>query len=208
MTKATLVYVHDPMCSWCWGFRPVLRQLLQSLPAEVEVQRVLGGLAPDSNAPMPEELQHYLQHTWRLIQEKIPGTVFNFDFWVDCNPRRSTYPACRSVIAARKHGSEYDEQMTYAIQRAYYLESKNPSDDSVLVTLADSLGLDPFEFSEDLHSPATQQILAEEIRFARQLGVQGFPGLILLQNDTATRIEVDYTNAESMSNSIASALSD
>ena len=207
MTTATLVYVHDPMCSWCWGFRPVLQQLLQSLPGEVEVKRVLGGLAPDSNSPMSEEQQNYLQHTWRVIQEKIPGTEFNFNFWADCKPRRSTYPACRSVIAARQHGSEYDERMTYAIQKAYYLESKNPSDDSTLIGLAESLGLDPFGFSEDLHSPSTHLVLTEEINFTRQLGIQGFPGLILVVNETVTRIRVDYTDSESMLNSIRSVLS-
>jgi putative protein-disulfide isomerase len=206
MAKATLVYVHDPMCSWCWGFRPALRQLLRSLPAEVEVQRVLGGLAPDSNDPMPQELQNYLQHTWRVIQEKIPGTAFNFDFWTNCSPKRSTYPACRSVISARTHGNAYDEQMTYAIQKAYYLESKNPSDDATLVALAKTLGLDPIKFSEDLHSPSTQQVLVDEINMARQLGVQGFPGLILVLNDNATRIRVDYTDSEPMLDSITSAI--
>jgi hypothetical protein len=49
----TLVYVHDPMCSWCWGFDPVLRELVSSLPEGVAVRRLLGGLAPDSDEPMP-----------------------------------------------------------------------------------------------------------------------------------------------------------
>ena len=26
-TDAEFVYVGDPMCSWCWGFAPVLDQL-------------------------------------------------------------------------------------------------------------------------------------------------------------------------------------
>jgi putative protein-disulfide isomerase len=96
--------------------------------------------------------------------------------------------------------------MTYAIQKAYYLESKNPSDDATLVALAKTLGLDPIKFSEDLHSPSTQQVLVDEINMARQLGVQGFPGLILVLNDNATRIRVDYTDSEPMLDSITSAI--
>ena len=207
MTKATLVYIHDPMCSWCWGFRPVLQKTLESLPSEMEVNRVLGGLAPDSDSPMPEEQQRYLQHTWRVVQEKIPGTEFNFDFWTDCKPRRSTYPACRSVIAARQFGAEFDERMTEAIQKAYYLEAMNPSDNSILIGLAESLGIDPCEFGEVLDSPSTDQVLDKEINVSRQLGVRGFPGLILVKNDIATRIRVDYTNSEPMLDSINSTLS-
>ena len=34
---AVLYYVHDPMCSWCWGFVPVQQQL----QAEIELTRQL-----------------------------------------------------------------------------------------------------------------------------------------------------------------------
>ncbi|MBE8572891.1 DsbA family protein, partial [Vibrio sp. OPT46] len=27
-----LYYVHDPMCSWCWGYKPTLDKLKQQLP--------------------------------------------------------------------------------------------------------------------------------------------------------------------------------
>jgi len=207
MKKATLFYIHDPMCSWCWGFRPALKQLLKSLPPEVEVNRVLGGLAPDSDSPMPVDLQQYLQHTWQTIQEKIPGTEFNFDFWSECTPRRSTFCACRAVIAARQFGSEFDEQMTFAIQKAYYLEAMNPSDDTVLIGLAESLALDPVAFGENLNSPSTHQTLAEEIDLARRLGAQGFPAMTLVINEIATRVSIDYTNPENMLESINSVLS-
>jgi len=41
---------------------------------------VLGGLAPDSDQPMPEQMQRYLQQTWQRFQQVVPGTRFNFDF--------------------------------------------------------------------------------------------------------------------------------
>jgi putative protein-disulfide isomerase len=69
------------MCSWCWGFRPALETLLAGLPPAIEVERLLGGLAPDSREPMPQSLREQLQQTWRRIQECIPGARFNFDFW-------------------------------------------------------------------------------------------------------------------------------
>jgi len=118
--EKTLIYVHDPMCSWCWGFEPVRKQLFQRLNPNIKVKRLLGGLAPDSHAPMPLEMQVFLQNTWRKIENHIPGTQFNFDFWTKCQPRRSTYPANRAVIAARLQGEQFDELMTTKIQQAYY----------------------------------------------------------------------------------------
>ena len=198
MKNAKLIYIHDPMCSWCWGFKPILQQLLASLPENIKVIRTLGGLAADSDLPMPEEMQRFLQQTWQVIQGKIPGTEFNFDFWANCAPRRSTYPACRGVIAARRQGAKYDEEMTHAIQTAYYLDAKNPSDDSTLIELAESIGLDSGEFEGALNSTSTRRVLADEIDFSRKLGVQGFPSLMLIANNTTQPIKVDYTKAKSM----------
>jgi putative protein-disulfide isomerase len=190
--NTVLVYVHDPMCSWCWGFRPTLQKLVVSLPERLEVIRILGGLAPDSDLPMAEEMKQNLQHAWQSVQATIPGTEFNFDFWENCQPRRSTYPACRAVIAASLQSIDYDEKMTGAIQYAYYKEAKNPSDDSTLIELAQSIGVDAVVFERDLNSPATHNALAEQVDFSRQLGVQGFPSLLLITESSAVPIPVNY----------------
>ena len=196
--KSTLYYIHDPMCSWCWGFNPVLTELLRRLPVPIHVTRLLGGLAPDSSQPMPAEIGSYVQNTWRKIQREVPGTKFNFDFWSDCKPRRSTYPACRAVIAARQQGDEYDKKMTCAIQRAYYMEARNPSDSSTLIELANEIGLNTSEFSVQLDSAITHQQLLSEIDMCRQLNAVSFPSLILQMEHSTTRIPIDYTDSSAL----------
>jgi len=200
--SSTLVTIHDPMCSWCWGFSRSYQQLVEALPESIKVTRLLGGLAPDSSEPMPKEMQQYLQNTWKTIETTIPGTRFNHDFWTLCQPRRSTWPACRAVIAARHQGPEYDLAMTIAIQRGYYLEAKNPSDDSTLIGFAEGLGLDTESFSGRLNAESTRQQLEQEIMMVRRLGVQGFPSLVLLTGNSAIPVRVNYTEVEAMLDSI------
>ena len=186
------------MCSWCWGFVPVLKRLLENLPADIRVRRLLGGLAVDSDQPMPVDLQQTIEATWRRIQKSIPGTQFNFDFWTRCAPRRSTWPACRAVIAARMQGDEFDVQMTRAVQHAYYTQARNPSDDSTLIELADELGLDSQVFSEALESEAVQQQLLAEIELSRQLHATGYPSLILKAGTAVWPIPIDYNDSAPM----------
>lgn len=196
MTK--LIYIHDPMCSWCWGFSSTLTHLIAGLPSHVEVVRLLGGLAVDTDAPMPEYMQQMLASTWRRIEETIPGIKFNFDFWKICQPRRSTYPACRAVIAARKQGQGFDEAMTQAIQHAYYQQARNPSDESTLIEVAAELGLDVEQFSCDLRDDKTQQLLLHEIDEVQRLGVDSFPSLLLQTDAGVSQIPIDYLDSESM----------
>ena len=174
-----LYYIHDPMCSWCWAFRPVLQQIREQTAGQLEMRYLLGGLAVDTDQPMPAKMQAYLQEAWRTIQQRVPGTEFNFDFWSDCQPRRSTYPSCRAVIAARAQGAQFEAPMIYAIQQAYYLQARNPSDYATLAELAGQLGLDVAQFSTAIHAIETQQVLQQEMAQAKAMEVEGYPSLVL-----------------------------
>jgi putative protein-disulfide isomerase len=202
----TLYYIHDPMCSWCWGFRPTLKRLLENLPLDIRIERLLGGLAPDTNRPMPQEMREWLQQTWHKIAERIPGTRFNHDFWVRCVPRRSTYPACRAVIAARRQDPSFDPAMTGAIQRAYYLQARNPSDRDTLVELAGEIGADASAFAQALDSPETHAELQREIEKVRMMDSWRFPSLVLDLEGSRRHVPVDYLDAEAMIDTIASLL--
>ena len=202
--KNTLIYVHDPMCSWCWGFDAVRRRLFDALSETMHIERLLGGLAPDSDQPMPESMQQMLQQTWTRINQ-LTGAPFNFDFWRDCSPRRSTYPANRAVIAAREQGEEQDAAMTARIQRAYYQEARNPSDDATLVALAVDLGLDGERFEASLNAAATRDALQAEITRVHAIGVEGFPSLVIENQGTLRHVRVNYTDLDAMLRDIEAA---
>jgi putative protein-disulfide isomerase len=193
MANTTLYYVHDPMCSWCWGYRPtwdaLQAQLLQQFGQQLSLQYLVGGLAPDSDQPMPQPMQQMLQQTWHKINQQL-GTEFNHDFWQHCQPRRSTYPACRASIIARQDGLE--QQMINAIQQAYYLNARNPSDVDTLVSIATQLGIPADLFTEQLSADEIEDKLLSEINFARQLPIQGFPSLVLMVDNNAYPIRLDY----------------
>jgi len=193
-----LYYIHDPMCSWCWAFRPTWSELQTKLPTSLGVSYVLGGLAPDSRNPMPLGLQRQIQQHWHTIQQRVPGTMFNFEFWQENTPRRSTYPACRAVIAATNQSEDYEDAMILAIQHAYYLQAQNPSDDDVLLACAASLNLDMQRFESDLKSVACQQQLIADIRLSQNLGAEGFPSLVLDVDGVHHPMTVNYADANTM----------
>lgn len=196
---ATLFYIHDPMCSWCWGFNAAWQSILKQLPKGVQLETVLGGLAPDSDVPMPEDTQQFLKKTWKNIESVIPGTQFNYDFWSLCKPRRSTYPSCRAVIAAREIDPKLELEMISAIQKAYYLQAKNPSNTAVLIEIAEAVGLDKTQFAKALNSADVEQSLEENIHafrnFAATVGVSGFPSLVLKTHKGCAAIPIDYNNS-------------
>lgn len=197
-TPNQLYYIHDPMCSWCWGFVDCWQRLQALLPSAIEVRYLLGGLAPDNEDPMPADMRDALQATWRRIESHIPGVRFNYDFWTRCQPQRATYPACRAVIAAREQDPAQEKPMIRAIQQAYYQQARNPSNTDTLLDCARELGLDAQHFTERLQCPDTQQQLMHEIQQADMLGARGYPSLVLMLDGETTLIDLDYVQPEPM----------
>ena len=187
--QAILYYVHDPMCSWCWGYRPTWLKLKAALPGNVQVVNLLGCLAPDNDQPMSVEMQQAIKSHWKEIQAML-GTEFNFDFWTRCQPRRDTYKASRAVVVAADSGHE--EEMINAIQHAYYLRAMNPSEPGTLVQLAGELGMDEDVFRSALFSEDTEKELKRLVWLARRLRVRSFPSLVLKTDDRTSPVTLDY----------------
>lgn len=206
MSSTCLYYIYDPMCSWCYAFRPVWQVLQDNLPADMSVAYVVGGLAPDSDEPMPVEMRDKIQKIWRHIERTVPGTQFNHDFWSLNTPRRSTYPACRAILAAKLQCSEFVVKMLIAIQTAYYQQAQNPSLESVLHTCALEIGLDGDQFKQDVGSDYIEQALQDDLKKARSLNGNSFPTLCLVHNNQQYPITVDYHHWEGMQQQIVSVL--
>ena len=199
---AKLLYVVDPMCSWCWGFTEIRREVSKAFP-DLEWQLVMGGLAPDSDEPMDEATKSYVQQAWRAVAART-GAEFNHDFWTECAPRRSTYPSCRAVIVAGESGKA--EEMLAAIQRAYYQETRNPSDIETLAGLAADIGLDPAAFEVALHSPETQTQLTEDFALRSAIGAYSFPSVGLLDGDQAQPLTTGWCEASVLTAALREAL--
>ena len=202
----TLFYIHDPMCSWCYAFGSSLTALQKELPDFIRIKKIAGGLAPDTTFPMPVELQQKIQQTWRRIEQTVPNMQFNYDFWIINTPVRSTYPACRAVLAAKQQGADFEDKMIGAIQTAYYQKAKNPSLQSTLLECALEVGLDADRFADDLTSNEIEEELQNEISTARKLGVISYPSLLLEHNGRLFPITVDYLDHETMIREIVSIL--
>lgn len=193
---ANLYYIHDPMCSWCYAFDTVLKQIEADLPKSIRLEKIVGGLAPDSMESMPKSMTSMVQANWRRIEQAVPHIQFNFDFWKNNQANRSTYPSCRAVLAAKKQSAEFEDKMIAQIQWAYYKNAENPSLDNTLVNCAKQIGLEGKLFVSDYKSELINQQMLQQINFARALGVSSYPSLCLEIDKQVQLLKIDYNDAD------------
>ena len=67
MQAMRLVYFADPMCSWCYGFSPVVTTLRRRYRDLLPIRVVMGGLRPGTTEPMPEKARRGLVGHWDEI---------------------------------------------------------------------------------------------------------------------------------------------
>jgi len=195
----TLYYAHDPMCSFCWAFRPTWTEVqtrFKSSHPQIQIRYLLGGLAPDSDESMPEDIRNKVRGAWRYIETHIPGTRFNHDFWETQQPRRSTYPSCRAVYAVKMLAPDLEDTMIQAIQKSYYLNAQNPSNANTLIDCASSIGLDVDTFIASFESPQCDSGFHEEMAFSRSIGISSFPSIVLAKGASRFNVPVEYNNAD------------
>ena len=171
------VYVGDPMCSWCWGFAPVLERMQEvyDVPLRVDV----GGLRPGSEAEeLDDRFAAVLAHHWEQVAA-ASGQPFDStnlerrDGW-----RYDTEVPAIAVVTMR----ELDEPQTLRfhsrLQRAFYAEGIDVTDPAAYPELVDGFDVDADKFAELFASDQMKTQAWSDFAESRSLGVAGFPTLL------------------------------
>ena len=205
MTENSLVYVGDPMCSWCYGFGVPLHQLLEQLPG-VPLAVVLGGLRAYNQEVMPDTLKSTLHHHWEEVTKRS-GKPFGTGQFDREGYIYDTEPACRAVVAIRTHVAEHTLAMYHAVQHAFYAMGRDITQTSVLADvwqeLVDSRQIGDIDFSRDafvsaFESDIIQTHTRNDFAMVQQWGIRGFPALIAVVNGEAQLVANGYTETDEM----------
>lgn len=187
-----IIYFTDPMCSWCYGFAPVVDEIKLSFGHEVEITPIAGGYSPGTTEPMSQEYKDMLQGAWRKINE-VTGQPFDFsmqfageDFCYD------TEPSSRAFTTVQQISPENDWNFLKAMQSAFYAENNDLTKDEVLADIAEAQGVDKEQFLKKFHSDEMKQLTLKGFASSQKMGVRGFPTLVGVKKEQAYLLSNGY----------------
>lgn len=176
-TGPHLVYFADPMCSWCWGFAPVIEAIEQTFGDELPIRLVMGGLRPSTEEPMTDARKAEIRTHWEHVGE-ASGQPFDYAFFERDGFVYDTEPACRAVVVLRRQGMAAALAGLRRIHTAFYAENRDVTRADVLTALAAELGQPAEAFSGALDSEDARQETRQDFALTHSTGVGGFPTLI------------------------------
>lgn len=192
-----IIYVGDPMCSWCWGVAPELDTLVERHP-ELPLRIVVGGLRPGPVAQtVDERFAGYLAHHWEAV-ERRSGQPFDASLLGRQGWLYDTEPACRAVVVMRELAPENTFPFFKRLQRAFYAEGVILSEDAPFQSLVAEFEVDADEFMRIFASEAAVKSTWKDFSLARSWGINGFPTILARSGDSASVIARGYTSAHDM----------
>lgn len=185
MNKLMLWYFADPMCSWCWGFSPVIEAIRENYQDRLSVSLVMGGLRPKMREAVTPQLREEILHHWHEVHRRT-GQPFLFEGAMPEGFVYDTEPACRAVVTVSEINARLNFPYLKRVHAAFYAEKKDVTNAEVLAVLAEELGIISNDFTQAFHSDRIKLKVREQFQQSMQWGIRGFPTLIL-QNKTEYR---------------------
>ena len=177
-----LIYIADPMCSWCYGFGKTMDGLLAEPgdAAPLQLALLMGGLRPYTSEPLaPGRADEIFGH-WRHVHEatglpfaQAPNTSLHEPGFV-----YDTEPASRAVVTVRALSAKQVWRYFKEVQRAFYADARNVTRSDVLAELAEPLGLPRDKFLAAFESPAMHEATRQDFAQSQAWGIRGFPALV------------------------------
>lgn len=173
-----LLYVADPMCSWCYGFAPVIADIADHFEDRLPVQLMMGGLRAGNTKPMTADDKATISGHWRKVAQAT-GQPFDYESfqgregWV-----YDTEPACRAVVTMQLLNPRVALAYKGRIQRAFYAEGRDTTQERVLADVAAETGVDREMFFAELVSEEAKLATQRDFMTAQRAGIHGFPTVL------------------------------
>ncbi len=180
MTK--LIYIADPMCSWCYGFAPELTTLRDGIP-ELHYEVIVGGLRAYNKDVMDEALKTTLLSHWEKVAE-TSGLSFSREALSVKDFIYDTEPACRAVVTTRILAPEAALDVFHAIQIGFYAEARDVTKSDVLSQISvaalkkSGINISEEDFLATWSSEEATTATNNDFQQTQRWGITGFPTLV------------------------------
>jgi putative protein-disulfide isomerase len=188
-----LIYVADPMCSWCWGFAPTIDKIDASY--DIPIRIVVGGLRPGDRAEPLDLIRGHLEHHWHQVAA-ASGQPFDLGGLDRQGWMYDTMTADTAVVTMRSMAPDETLRFFARLQRAFYAERVDVTDADVYPKVLEGFPIDPDAFVANLRSADMKAAVEKDFQEALWLGVTGFPTLLLRDGASTVPLSLGYAPFE------------
>lgn len=197
--KPIVYYVYDPLCGWCYGFSPVINQIVTKYGEEFEFKVIPGGMVLGDRVGPVNEVAPYIKDAYKRVEE-MTGVTFGQpyldDLLNDGNTIMNSWPGCLATTIFNTLNPNQAVKYASAIQSAIYSDGISPEDMDHFIQLAAEYQVDTEKFRTMTQEKEWHEKTLDNFKLSSDLGVTGFPTLVLEKNGERTILVRGYANQQ------------
>ncbi len=200
-----LIYVGDPMCSWCYGIAEELAQLTAHYDRSLDVEIIMGGLRAGGGEEWNTQFKDFLKHHWEDVGMRS-GQPFKFDLLNWKSFDYDTEPACRSVVTVQAIDPDKALSFFKEVQIGFYLENRDPKQVEFYKDVCAKVNIDFELFKSKFDSIAMKNATQKHFQKSQQIGVRSFPTILIEHKGKTHLVASGYSTFEKMKEKIDSVI--
>lgn len=174
MQKKTIYFVHDLLCSWCYGFEPIMQKFVEKYHIQYHIIFVSCGLFIYKNKRPVQELipadyrsmyQHVIGKSGADIREVyFTGLIDEQNYVLN-----SEITAISLNVFKEYYPDNPFKQIEYTseFQKLIYQLGMNPNDEAIYKTIAIKMEIDPKEFWQKMQDPKYWELAKQDFKLTR-----------------------------------------
>jgi putative protein-disulfide isomerase len=194
MRTTTLIYVHDPLCGWCYAAAPLI-EAAAAIPG-VRFELFAGGLFSGHRrqAITPELRAQVLAHDARIAacSGQIFGAAYRDGLLHDTGTIYDSLPPITAILLAEEIAGR-GLAMLARLQRAHYFDGRRVAEAPVLAELAADIGVPAADFAARVAAFDAGQLrrhLEAAAGWLQRAGANGYPSLLRPHRRGIERLEL------------------
>lgn len=200
-TKPEVIYIGDPMCSWCWGISPVVERI--AARGDVVVNVVVGGLRPGPSAePLDDRLRTLLSEHWSKVATTT-GQPFDHSSLDRTGWMYDTELPAIAVTTMRELAPQETLRFFTRLQEAFYRDGVDITEPAEYPALIADFPVDRDVFLSTLSTDEGRSRAWEDFATARELGALGFPTVLLRIDESIQVLSRGYAPLDHFENQLA-----
>ncbi len=170
-----IIFVTDPMCSWCWGMADSIKEIHEKYKDKIEFDLMLGGTNTDSTNFVGAYGKKFHFRLWQEINET---TGKEFGFKLPKSYVHNSLLPCLAIELLKLEDLNKAFDLLYELQSLFFLKGLNINDMSLLLEAISNYGVMKEQGALELRKSNLEERVRFQFENSRSFGTTVLPNIL------------------------------
>ncbi|WP_299851073.1 hypothetical protein [uncultured Roseovarius sp.] len=193
MKKVKIIYGHDTLCGWCFGFTPTLDAFVAAHP-DIEIDVIPGGLIKGDRVGSYADMAGYVAQAevkMTAVTGRAIGQPFRDMLQQEDAPLSISAPPSLAILQMKKLAPGRALEFAHILQDAHFLNGKDLNLAATYDEICDAHGFPGLDTAAIIAATEETPEVAASYNESAMLGIQSYPTILLIDEEDTVFGQID-----------------